>query len=99
MDLTVYAAWLFSALNNDASGWMRSLRYVNHLPTVRSTCLMRSENSVPGATSGTFIADTVIPGLTIAPGVHGPLQSAGYRVVRVMFQTVPSAGLVPVVRM
>ena len=49
---------------------------------------MRSASSVAGGTSGTEIDETVIPGLTSAPGVQGPVQLAAYRVVGVISQTV-----------
>src|SRR5438128_11276181 len=95
MERTVYAAWLLSALNNEMPGCMRSLPTVSHFPSVRSSCLIRSENSVPGATRGTGSDATAIPGSTIAPGVHVPRQFAAYLVVGVMSHTDPT-GAFPV---
>src|SRR5206468_6368829 len=95
MERTVYAAWLLSALNNERPGCNRSLPTVSHFPSVRSSCFIRSENSVPGATRGTAIVATVIPGSTSAPGVHGPRQVAAYLVVGVMSHTDPT-GAFPV---
>src|SRR5437773_12335069 len=93
MERTVYAAWLLSALNNEIPGCNRSLPTVSHFPSVRSSCFIRSENSVPGATRGTDNDATAIPGSTSAPGVHGPRQFAADLVVGVMSHTVPTVGL------
>src|SRR5712692_7609136 len=69
---------------------------VNHLPTLKSSCLMRSEVSVPGGTRGTANCATVKPGSTSAPGVHGPRQLAAYLVDGVINQDVPPGTVVGV---
>src|SRR5262245_65778985 len=71
-------------------GWICRFDILIHLPTLTSSWLTRSDSSVAGGTSGTDIDATVMPGLTIAPGVHGPVQFAAYRVVGVINQTVPA---------
>ena len=65
----------------------------NHFAKLRSNWVIRSRNSVPGATSGTVMEASVRLGTTSPPGTHGLLHGVfGYRVVRVMSQEVP-AGL------
>src|SRR5262245_31693959 len=63
---------------------MRIFENWNQRPMLMSSMPMRSESSVPGLTSGTFIVAIVWAGFTSPPGVQGPLQSAGYRVVFVI---------------
>src|SRR5437762_12167622 len=64
----------------------------NHLARLRSTWFTRSAYSVPGARNGTFSVAALMLGITSAPGVHGPVQSAAYRVVGLIDQTVPIPG-------
>ena len=47
---------------------------------------------MPGATSGTKRFAAVMFGMTSPPGVHGPLQSLGYRVVGLISHTVLRPG-------
>src|SRR5439155_10350209 len=57
-------------------------------PKLMSSWFRRSKLSTPGGVSGTSMDDSVIPGLTSAPGVHGPVQFAAYLVVGVICQAV-----------
>src|SRR5262252_6580193 len=81
-----------SALKMSSCPWTRVLPIWNHFARLTSSWLTRSAYSVPGGTSGTFSCAALMFGITSAPGVHGPMQSAAYLLAGVISQTGPAPG-------
>src|SRR5437867_12271394 len=79
-----------STLKTSNWPWRRVRPTWNHLARLKSSWLTRSAYSVPGGSNGTASCAAVMFGITRAPGVQGPLQSAAYGVARLINQTVPA---------